>query len=225
MNYKKVYDDFIKDRLSGFSSKAKHIGRERHHIIPKCMNGTNDDANIISLTYSDHIFAHLLLAKIYGRKLAIAFAKMTTVERYKGRHTRLKHAALMNEARLAKGDGRRGTTQTLKQRAAIKIANIKKRGKGMHPNAYAALIPIWASRVGSKAHPNSIAAASRRGSDRTPAQIARNEKIFADRRGKPPHPNSLAAVKVLAEQRRGQPWSPARRAAQETKKLRISTSN
>ena len=39
---------------------------ENHHIIPKSLGGSNDADNMISLTASDHLFAHKLLAIIYG---------------------------------------------------------------------------------------------------------------------------------------------------------------
>ncbi len=35
---------------------------ERHHILPKCMGGTNDDDNLIDLFAREHFEAHRLLA-------------------------------------------------------------------------------------------------------------------------------------------------------------------
>lgn len=35
---------------------------ERHHIVPKCKNGTNDDNNLIDLFAREHFIAHKLLA-------------------------------------------------------------------------------------------------------------------------------------------------------------------
>src|ERR1700721_1162891 len=158
MDYRRVYDAFIADRLSKCGDKAKRPGMERHHIIPKCLDGSNADTNLVNLTYSDHIFAHLLLAKIYGGKLAIAFQKMTTVERYRGRHTRLAHAALMQESRRAKGDGRRGGKQSEKQRAAIKQYNNGRIGQPASPKLIEARRRQGRERVGTPAHPNSMAA-------------------------------------------------------------------
>lgn len=37
--------------------------KERHHIIPKCMNGSNDKDNLIDLYAKEHFIAHKLLAK------------------------------------------------------------------------------------------------------------------------------------------------------------------
>lgn len=53
---------------------------EKHHIIPKCLNGTNDSSNLILLTPREHYIAHLLLTQMYtGKiksKLCCAFMRM-----------------------------------------------------------------------------------------------------------------------------------------------------
>ena len=40
--------------------------KERHHIIPRCVGGTDEHTNLTYLTAREHYFAHLLLAKHYG---------------------------------------------------------------------------------------------------------------------------------------------------------------
>ncbi len=61
MDYKKHYNLLIeraKNRtLEGYS--------EKHHIIPKCMGGSNSKDNIVKLTAEEHYVAHQLLVKIY----------------------------------------------------------------------------------------------------------------------------------------------------------------
>lgn len=61
MNYQKHYDALIarafKRDLSGYS--------ERHHIIPRCLGGSDSVDNMAVLTASEHFVAHQLLAKIY----------------------------------------------------------------------------------------------------------------------------------------------------------------
>jgi len=37
---------------------------EKHHILPKCLGGTNDASNIVRLTAREHFICHLLLVKI-----------------------------------------------------------------------------------------------------------------------------------------------------------------
>lgn len=63
MNYQRIYDEFIADRRS----KPVPMGyTERHHILPRSLGGSDDPENLIDLTAEDHLFAHMLLAKIYG---------------------------------------------------------------------------------------------------------------------------------------------------------------
>lgn len=41
---------------------------EKHHIIPKSLDGTNDPANIVSLTAKEHFICHMLLIKFTSGK-------------------------------------------------------------------------------------------------------------------------------------------------------------
>jgi hypothetical protein len=58
-----TYDEFINNILETrgrFACGDKY--HERHHIIPKCMGGTNDEDNLIDLFAKEHFIAHRLLA-------------------------------------------------------------------------------------------------------------------------------------------------------------------
>lgn len=61
MNYQRIYDQIIeraKNRqLTGY--------KERHHIIPRCMGGTNEKSNLVYLTAREHFIVHKLLCEIY----------------------------------------------------------------------------------------------------------------------------------------------------------------
>ena len=47
----------------------KHIDDDNyyewHHIIPRCMGGSDDKSNLVKLTLREHYIAHMLLYKIY----------------------------------------------------------------------------------------------------------------------------------------------------------------
>lgn len=58
---------------------------EKHHIIPRAYNGTNDPTNIVELTAREHFVAHLLLSKIYGGKMIHALFMMSTRSGYTNR--------------------------------------------------------------------------------------------------------------------------------------------
>jgi len=56
--------------------------KERHHIIPRCIGGTNDETNLIDLTASEHFIAHKLLCEDNPshRGLAKAWLMMCTMQ-------------------------------------------------------------------------------------------------------------------------------------------------
>lgn len=60
---------------------------EKHHIIPKCMGGTDDLDNIVSLTAREHFVIHKLLTHIYptNHKLHYAVWIMATMRNAMGR--------------------------------------------------------------------------------------------------------------------------------------------
>lgn len=89
MDYQRIYDELIADRLRRHPSKGREQGFDLHHIQPRCLGGSNNQYNLISLSYSDHLFAHLLLAKIHGGILSFAFVSMANRQKYKGRASRL----------------------------------------------------------------------------------------------------------------------------------------
>lgn len=72
MDYKKHYDMLIakgKNRvLNGY--------KERHHIVPRCMGGTDDIENKVDLTPEEHYLAHLLLVKIYPGNIKLVISAM-----------------------------------------------------------------------------------------------------------------------------------------------------
>lgn len=74
MNYARIYAEFISDRLTKQPVKPAYF--ERHHIVPRCLGGGNEKSNIIRLSPEDHLFAHIVLAKIHGGRLWAAVQAM-----------------------------------------------------------------------------------------------------------------------------------------------------
>lgn len=76
MKYKIIYDALVKrakdEELCGKRNEGYF---EKHHILPKSLNGTNDETNLVKLTYKEHFIAHLLLTKIF-LKDSVAHRKM-----------------------------------------------------------------------------------------------------------------------------------------------------
>lgn len=70
MNYRRQYDNLIERA----SSRIIDGYVEVHHIIPKCMGGTDDKSNLVSLTAREHFIAHLLLSRIYPDNKKLIYA-------------------------------------------------------------------------------------------------------------------------------------------------------
>jgi hypothetical protein len=70
MNYEKIYKQIIeraKNRvIEGYT--------EKHHIIPKCMNGTNNPENLVKLTAREHFLVHWLLHEMYPNSADLRYA-------------------------------------------------------------------------------------------------------------------------------------------------------
>lgn len=59
MIYSDLYNEIINDALKRGLDKKKLEGYfERHHIIPRCMGGTNDKSNLVLLTAREHYICH-----------------------------------------------------------------------------------------------------------------------------------------------------------------------
>lgn len=75
MDYQKIYNTIVRrgqDRvLEGYS--------EKHHIVPRCIGGTDDAFNLVSLTPEEHYLCHLLLVKIYPNNIKLVKAAMFMV--------------------------------------------------------------------------------------------------------------------------------------------------
>lgn len=63
---------------------------ERHHVVPRCMGGSDAQENIVRLSAREHYLAHLLLCKMTRganqRKMAFAFSRMNGISHTHQRH-------------------------------------------------------------------------------------------------------------------------------------------
>lgn len=88
MDYKKHYNNLINTRKELSRSKKDDIF-EKHHILPKCLGGSDEKTNLILLTPKEHFIAHLLLTQMYeGKikaKMCYAFMIMCTVNQKQSR--------------------------------------------------------------------------------------------------------------------------------------------
>jgi hypothetical protein len=101
MNYGKIYKRLI-DRAR-FRQKDNDY-YEKHHIIPRCMGGSDALSNIVALTGREHFIAHLCLMKmhtnVHGLVLAATMMAVynTNMSRSKNRTyewLRKRHSSVM----------------------------------------------------------------------------------------------------------------------------------
>jgi ribosomal protein L24E len=83
MNYKLIYEQLVtrgqeRPELEGY--------KERHHIIPRCMGGSDEKENLVDLTAEEHYVAHQLLVKMHPENHLLVYAahclsKITTASK------------------------------------------------------------------------------------------------------------------------------------------------
>ena len=70
MQYQRIYTNIVERaksrQLEGYC--------EKHHIIPRCLGGTDDEDNLVKLTYREHFLCHKLLCKMYPGNLKLVYA-------------------------------------------------------------------------------------------------------------------------------------------------------
>lgn len=84
MNYKLIYANLVKRALQ----RGKPEGYfEKHHIIPKCVGGSNTKDNFVLFTAKEHFIAHKLLTKLYPSTPGIWYAliAMGRIQEFKSR--------------------------------------------------------------------------------------------------------------------------------------------
>lgn len=79
------YDIFINSIQSSRENVYFPVS-ERHHIIPRCMGGSDDDSNLIYLTLREHFVAHKLLCDKYPDNTQLAYALLRMCD-YKREYT------------------------------------------------------------------------------------------------------------------------------------------
>ena len=72
MDYQKIYTNIVRRGQNRILEGYK----EKHHIVPRCMGGTDEASNLVSLTPEEHYLCHLLLVKIYPNNIRLVKAAM-----------------------------------------------------------------------------------------------------------------------------------------------------
>jgi hypothetical protein len=70
MDYIKIYNKIIERAKYRVLEEYK----EKHHIVPKCLGGNNNEENIVELTAREHFLCHILLCEIYPNNRDLWYA-------------------------------------------------------------------------------------------------------------------------------------------------------
>lgn len=75
LKYLRLYDKIINNSLKRGLLKNNLIGYyEKHHIVPKCLGGTDDENNLVLLTAREHLLIHLILHEMYPKVAGLCYA-------------------------------------------------------------------------------------------------------------------------------------------------------
>lgn len=116
LKYKAHYDKLVQRGQKRASSKKEAkalLGYcEKHHVIPKCMGGTNERENLVYLSAREHYVAHQLLVMIYPEVGGLKYAALmmclnSTNERMNNRS----YSWLKTAAAIAQSKDRTGKTK------------------------------------------------------------------------------------------------------------------
>lgn len=136
--YTKVYYLIVNRAINRTLNNYK----ERHHIIPKSLGGSNEATNIVELTPKEHFVCHLLLTKMtvgdHRRKMSYALWLMSNLKNQNQEHRhvpsgkmydiiRSKHAKIVAESLRGKKKnyssfaGKKHSSETIKLQREIKL--------------------------------------------------------------------------------------------------------
>ena len=123
------YQEFIQNILNTrgrFNCGDEY--HERHHIIPKCLGGSNEEENLIDLFAKEHFIAHKLLAQenpdnnsLVFAWTCMAFPNNNVQERYETTPEEYEEA---KKAIIKAMSGRTVSDETKKKQSNIKLTQI-----------------------------------------------------------------------------------------------------
>jgi hypothetical protein len=110
MNYQKIYNQIIQ------RAKCRSISgyKENHHIVPKCLGGSNNKENLVNLTAREHFICHMLLCELYpyDEKLRYALFLMAIGKNRKNKEAYLPTSRVYERLKIEHSNMLKGKTHS-----------------------------------------------------------------------------------------------------------------
>jgi hypothetical protein len=136
MNYHNIYNRLINRAKLHTCLVGEYY--ESHHIIPRCLGGTDRAENLVNLTAREHFIAHLCLLKMYPNnnrlvRAAVMMACNSASQQRSGNRIyewlRKKHSVAMSEAQAGDKNSQFGSlwifSETLQENKKIKPTELE----------------------------------------------------------------------------------------------------
>ena len=132
MDYAAIYSRLM-ERSRG---RIREGYMERHHVVPRCMGGSNEKENLVLLTAKEHFIAHKLLVRMFPqvRGLWLALVAMGRLLEYK--------AKIYASERAQAANARRGFRYTPEARAKMS-ESARKRGRNSEGTEFKPGLTTW----------------------------------------------------------------------------------
>lgn len=140
MNWLRAYETLVERSRS----RERPPVFEKHHVVPKCLGGSNDKSNIVFLTPKEHFFAHKLLVRIYPNNRGVWFALIAM-----GRLSEFKSRIFASE-RVRAREMRRGFRYSDEARAKMRDAALRRGVQKNSENTQFGKKPPWNKGLSGK---------------------------------------------------------------------------
>lgn len=128
------YDDIIRSAKSrGLDKTAVSYYTEKHHIVPRCLNGSDEDSNLVLLSYKEHIIVHMLLYSIYpdNRDLFLSFSLLVQLDPREGLLDLSVSLDYLEDLKITRSEFMRGEKNPMKNpEISVKVSAAKKGKEG-----------------------------------------------------------------------------------------------
>lgn len=179
MDYQKIYSNLIQKRQTIL---LENQYTEKHHIIPKCLGGTDDKSNLVVLTPEEHFLAHQLLVKIYPEHKGLKYALYMMTKAPNGRRSNNKLYGWIKRDYQENRPQSRGSTG--KKLSPERIEQLRQSRLGTH-HSDEVKAKISRTKTGVKMTPEAIASMNeKRKNHPTWMDSQRNKKLSDEAKAK-----------------------------------------